>query len=75
VFNDINKTIKEGQARWEKIDQLYNDLKQKDASFTGDKTVELLLLIVDHLRPMNPTQEQVDEAAREIEDLLRSIKK
>jgi len=73
MFDDINKTVEEGRKRWDRIEALCEELRQKDPSNTRDLTVETLLLLVEHMRPMNPTQEQVDEAQKGIENLIKSF--
>jgi dihydrodipicolinate synthase/N-acetylneuraminate lyase len=75
MFDDLNKTIKEGQERWKKIEELTDEINKQNY-YQGMKTlVELVTLIVDHMRPMNPSQEQLDEATSGLADLLKTLKK
>jgi siroheme synthase (precorrin-2 oxidase/ferrochelatase) len=77
MFNDLNKTIKEGQERWKTIEDLAEELEV--SMTTGGvqpiMMAHLLLKIVEHLRPMNPSQEQLDEATSGLADLLKTLKK
>jgi len=73
--------MQEGRRRWEEIEQYYEDIR--NLTHSGRKLDEanlhrmshLLLLVIDHLRPMNPSQEQLDEATKGIAELLGSLGK
>lgn len=71
MFDDVNKIMKEGKERWDKIEALCEELKTEPSN----NTVKLMLLLVEHLRPMNPTEESIDELTNQIGDLLKSIKR
>ena len=85
MIGDMNKTIEEGQKRWEKVEYLVAQLEAHLADIgqthsTGHLDAihtmgSLLLLLVDHMRPMNPSKEQIDEATKGLADLLDSLKK
>lgn len=79
MFGNLNKMIKEGQERWDKIEKLAETVNN---STTGgqvydDAIRELILLVVEYLRPMNPSKEQINEATDELTnlaDLLKNLK-
>lgn len=79
MFGNLNKMIKEGQERWDKIEKLAETINN---STTGgqvydDAIRELILLVVEHLRPMNPSKEQINEATdglTNLADLLKNLK-
>jgi len=82
MFDDMNKTIREGQSRWKEIEECCEDVKdisqgedecQNINEINIGKLSKLLLLIVDHLRPMNPTQGQLDDVTKGLTDLLGSL--
>ena len=76
MFGDLSKSIEEGQERWGKIEKLQGKLYDNLAEGEEIPTVLLLLkLLVDHMRPMNPSQEQIDEATSGLADLLKALKK
>ena len=58
-FSDLNKTLKDGQERWTKIEELATKLKSPEVTklerHEGEMTVaNLLVLLVEHLRPCTP---------------------
>jgi tRNA 2-selenouridine synthase SelU len=64
-FSDLNKTLKDGQERWTKIEELATKLKSPEVTklerHEGEMTVaNLLVLLVEHLRPMYSYQDQPD---------------
>lgn len=77
MFEDLNKSIKENQERWEKIEELSRTIKKMRSSSMPqvERLNDIILLMVEHLRPMNPSQEQLDEATKGLDELLKSLKK
>lgn len=82
MFKDLSKTIKEGQERWEKIEEYSKRLKEHLESgrrITMESSLNnlalLVLCLVDHMRPMNPSQDQLDEATKGLYDFLNAFKK
>jgi len=85
MFENMDKTIEEGQKRWEKVEYLVTQLEPYLAAIgqthsSGHRDAihtmgSLLLLLVEHMRPMNPSKEQLDEAKKGIADLLNSLNK
>lgn len=77
MFEDLNKSIREGQERWKKIEDLVKIMKESavGGQLHNDATHQLLLLLVDHMRPMNPSQGQLDDATKGLGDLLKALKK
>ena len=82
MIEKLEKKIKEGQERWERIEEKAN-LIRGDSDLNGnmhfsrdkDTLAELLLLIVEHLRPMNPSQEQVEQMTNSLTTILKGIGK
>ena len=81
MFDNINKVVAEGKKRWDKIEELVEVIRNPSkfsveiSSDDYTKTIGMLLIaLVDHMRPMNPTEEQLGEAKKGIEDLLKSLK-
>ena len=81
MFDQVNEVAKEGTERWKEIESLSKQLDEQ--ANNGHIILEhiiptisnLLLLMVEHFRPMNPSKEQIDEATKGITDLLNSLKK
>jgi chromosome segregation ATPase len=60
------------QNRWKQIEELAEKL---DESHTNNAAItQLLKLLVEHLRPMNPTKEQLADATKGLTDLLNNLK-
>jgi len=74
MFDDLNKNIKEGQERWGEIEELMDSVSKTDWG-SNTPIVKLLLLVIEHLRPMNPSQQQIEEATKGLDELLKSLKK
>lgn len=79
MFGNLNKMIKEGQERWDKIEKLAETINNSttDGQVYDDAIRELILLVVEHLRPMNPSKEQINEATdglTNLADLLKNLK-
>jgi len=81
MTNNLEDTIKEGKERWEEIERWSKLIKAhlqtgaKMDSTNIDRLATLMLLMVDHLRPMNPSQEQVDKLTGGLTDLLKNFVK
>jgi hypothetical protein len=77
MFDDLSKAMEEGQERWKKIEELVTEVEYglSHSTPTNRALYELVILLVDHLRPMNPSQEQLDEATNGLTDLLKALKK
>ena len=79
MFNNMKKTIEESQKRWEEIEHRISILKENlehsgNATPISITTAKLLLLLVEHIKPMNPSKEQLSEATKGLADLLDSLK-
>lgn len=88
MFGNMDEIVKEGNKRWKEIEDLAEELRPYVAKHGDESDIkpdghlqaiimmaQLLLLMVDHMKPMNPSQEQVEEATKGIADLLQSLKK
>ena len=81
MFSNFSKIIEEGNERWKKINELAIEIdthlndKHNVNTISTNKLAELLLLVVEHLRPMNVSQDPIDEFTKGIADLLGSFKK
>ncbi|KKM07954.1 hypothetical protein LCGC14_1728820 [marine sediment metagenome] len=86
IFEKLNKQIKESGKRWKEIEKISNKLKKMvdgelysgEASLSTDMNMIcmiaiLTLLLVDQLRPMNSTEDQVIELQDNIKTLLGSF--
>lgn len=76
MFGDLDKTMQEARIRWKEIEEGYEDIKSRMTSGKGmdeASLAHLLVLVIDHLRPMNPSQDQLDEATKGIAELLESL--
>ena len=65
-MNLFDRVLKESHERWAKIEALTNDIKEHGT--TLDKTTELLLLLAEHLKPVDPKVLQ-----REVNTLVKSL--
>ena len=79
IFRDSAKTIEEGQKRWQEIEDYSGMIKKhletglKMDSKNTDRLATLVLLLIEHLRPIQPTQEQLDDTMKDISALLSKI--
>jgi hypothetical protein len=81
IFTSINEQAKENSARWKDIETYYKTLKQivDDGKYSpsdmsvGLMSLKLLFLLVEQLRPMSTTDEQVEVIQNEIKDLILNI--
>jgi hypothetical protein len=73
---NLNENLEETQERWEKIESLVKEMNAKlESGENVDNIVpSILTLMVDHLRPMTPTKEQLADATKGLSDLLNSLK-
>jgi len=70
TFEQLQKTAEEGAKKWEHIEKLVENLK---FSRPMQPSLELLLALVDYMRPMAPNPNSVSEATKDIQDLLGKI--
>jgi hypothetical protein len=73
IFEIIDDAVKTGVARWKKIEDKYNKIKDKlsnDLNISDKELAESFLLIVDHLRPMNPSEESIAKASEELKKIV-----
>lgn len=60
-FKTLKQAMNEGKERWSKIEELTKELKNGISdSPTGrtEKTISLLSLLIEHLRPLYSAQDQ-----------------
>jgi len=72
-FEMIDDLINKGSNRWEEVEKHYSTLKRgiEDNTQISEKDLAILLvLLVDHLRPMNPSKEAVEKAGEDIKKML-----
>lgn len=77
--------LKEAMARWEKIVELRNKIDEESKNDTINLAnvmpplLEAFVLLVDHLKPINPDQATLDAAMEGLEEdfakLLKNIKR
>ena len=87
MFGDVNKSISEGSTRWKLIEELASNIKEglDDSSIGGDillksstgtinphELARLLVLLVEHMKPMNPSEGHLDDMVSGIQDLMSS---
>lgn len=67
VFDDLQKTAEEGAERWEQIEVLATELEtiEKPAVI-----VQLLLALVEYMRPMAPSKDKLKNATGDLENML-----
>jgi predicted nucleic acid-binding Zn-ribbon protein len=82
MFEDLNKALREGQERWEEIEKRSERLREHLSSgkkITMESSLNdlawLVLHLVDHMRPMNPSKDQLSDATKGLADLLNALKK
>lgn len=82
MFEDLNKALKEGQERWEEIEEYSKRLREHLESgrrITMESSLNdlacLVLRLVEHMRPMNPSKDQLEDATKGLADLLNALKK
>lgn len=76
MFGNLEKTMKEGRERWEKIEKNAASLKKsmdEGQRAMPEEVAELLFLVIDHLRPMNPDQKDLDEVTGGLAELLGAL--
>lgn len=74
AFEQLQKTAEEGTKKWEHIEELVAELPKPD-DLKGDieKLKKLLIALVDYMRPLAPNADSVNEATKDIQDLLGKI--
>lgn len=74
-FSDINQTLEEGKKRWEEIEALCTQIKadMEINLYNHPDLFRVIMLLVDHLRPMNPSSDQLNEVAKGLGDMLASF--
>lgn len=75
VFGNVNDMISEGKARWGNIEQLLEEIQSGDLPLEEqvNKQTQVLVLLVQHLAPMNPTHDQLDEMMGGLRDLVSAF--
>jgi hypothetical protein len=74
IFAELNKKLKENDKRWKEIDMLAKRIKEFDEPDIEDMA-NLLLLLVEQLRPAENTKEQIENMQIDINNLLSGFKK
>ncbi len=76
-LDDLEKTLEKGTRRWQEIEELYKHISNNLSSFPSEMipVIELQLLLIDHLRPITPTKEQLDDVNQELKSILSSFLK
>lgn len=79
MFDDIQKKINEGKERWKLIEGLAETIKRDiESTEPGPSNRDLgrlLLLIVEHLKPMNPSDDMLGDLGKGFNDLLSKLGK
>lgn len=81
MIDNMDELVKEGNKRWKEIESVAEEIRnhlrsgRKLDEARTDRLAHLVLLLIDHLRPMNPSKEQIDEATKGIADLLKSLRR
>lgn len=69
IFDALNKQVEESNKRWEEIDKIVEELKTR-IDFDNDsvlaRTVDLLFLLVEQLRPAAKAGEMVKDLQDEL---------
>ena len=78
IFKQLTEKAEEAKERWGKIEQARDELKKNIEGqyiVRADLrlVVELLLLLVDHLEPVNADPKQVAKIQNEIKGMLNSF--
>lgn len=76
-LDELEKMMKDGSERWQQIERLHKEISGQLHTYDPGirSLVELQLLLIDHLRPITPTKKQIDDANREIKDILSNFLK
>lgn len=70
LFSGLDKTLKEGQDRWKRIEALTDELKTNPEAA---KIAETLILLVEHFRPLYSYDLKAEDL--NLESLLKNLKK
>ena len=74
VFDNLQKTAEEGAERWEKIEELAKKMKlPNDVAGKAKDNQKLLLALVEYMRPMAPSKNQLKDATGELENMLAEL--
>lgn len=73
LFSQINKQMKESAKRWNEIDKVVANIKASQDTCDLKEVVNLLLLLVDQLRPPQNSVEQIEDLQKEVGDLLKNF--
>lgn len=73
IFDAIDEAIKTGAKRWKELEKRYETVKKKlstGVQISNEELAELMIIVVDHLRPMNPDPEQANKIGDELKKRL-----
>ena len=74
IFDELSRQAKESNERWEKIDKAIGRIKEYALSDNLQaRTIDLLFLLVEQLRPAAVAGEKVEELKSEIQNMLDSL--
>ena len=71
IFKDMQKTAEEGAKKWSNIEELAKELAKPYAEMTLTK--DLLLALVDYMRPMAPSEDAFKSFNKQITGLLTKL--
>jgi hypothetical protein len=70
LFGGLEKTMKEGQDRWKRIEALTEELKTNPEA---SKLAETLILLVEHFRPLYSYDLKAEDL--NLDKILKNLKK
>lgn len=70
TFDQLQKAAEEGAKKWEHIEELATKLGEDTPAGAVEIMQEILLALVDYMRPMAPNTQAFTEATTQIQDLL-----
>ena len=76
LFDELSKQVQENKSRWEKIDELLVALKNPHQDKTVESLCNVILLLVEQIRPMQDTskiknlQEDINKSLFELTNKL-----
>lgn len=65
----LDDLMKDSSERWAEIDRLSAELQGPDPS----TSTRLMLLLVEHLRPVQPSAEQISDISEGLTEMLGSL--
>jgi hypothetical protein len=71
IFKELDKTIQESKLRWNKIEELTSQIKGNP---TVESTAALLILLVEHLRPLHSSADG-DESPFDLGAIINAFTK